>query len=157
MNATHTYSPLQNLAGRVLFLGFALTTSSLNAQTFGGRDYLAESPVSVQAFISPDAHKIALRIRLENRTSNAVRIRIVNEDQKVVYDDYIARPTYYGRFDLSALPYGAYTIELSNRNGRQTQPFRIELQTNQRIVMVTNPPKRDSLLARHRFQTPQTN
>ena len=157
MNATHTYSPLRSLTGHILFLGFALTTPSLYAQTFGGRDYLAESPVSVQAFISPDAHKIALRIRLENRMSEAVRIRILNEDQKTMYDDYIARPTYCGRFDLSALAYGAYTIELSNRNGRQTQSFRIEPQTNQRIVMVTNLPKRDSLLARHRFSILQTN
>lgn len=149
MNANRKYPPLQNLTSRLLFLGFALTTPALYAQTFTGRDYLAESPVSIQAFICPDAHKMAIKIRMENRTSNAVRVRIVNEAQKTVYDDYVATPTYYGRFNLSALPYGTYTIELSNRIARLNQTFRIELATVGRIAMVTTPPKRDSLLAKY--------
>lgn len=149
MNTTRLRSPLRNVASRVLLAGFTLTSPSLYAQTFAGRDYLAELPVSVQAFVYPDAHKTALKIRLENRTSDAVRVRIVNADQKTVYDDYVAKPTYYGRFDLSALPYGGYTIELSNRHTRQTQSFRIEPQTAERIVMGTDPSRRDSLLARH--------
>lgn len=149
MNTTRLRLPLRNLVGHVLFAGFALTTPSLYAQTFAGRDYLAPSPVSVQAFIYPDAHKTALKIRLENRTSDAVRVRIVNADQKTVYDDYVVTPTYYGRLNLSALPYGTYMIELSNHTARLNRTFRIESSTVGRIAMVTNPPKPDSLLAKH--------
>lgn len=153
MNTFQTAFRPRTLVSRVLFAGFALTSSSLYAQTFAGRNYLAESPVSIRAFIYPDARKEAIKIRLENQSSGAAHIRIVNEAQETVYEDYVAKPTYYGRFDVSALPYGAYTIEFSNRSARQTQEFRIESPTAGRIVMAIQPTDQDSLLAKQLILT----
>ena len=148
MNTFHTTPNWRTLAG-CTFIGIALMTSpALHAQTFAGRAYLAESPVSIQAFIYPDARKEAIKIRLENRSANAVRIRVVNEAKRTVYDEYVAKPTYYGRFDVSALPYGAYTVELSTTTARHTQAFRLEPQTDRRIVMAAPPAQPDSLLAK---------
>ncbi len=147
MNTIHTIPLPITLISRVLFAGLALISPSLYAQTFAGRDYLAESPVSIRAFIYPDARKEAIKIRLENQSSTGVRIRIVNEAQKTVYDDYVTKPTYYARFNVSALPYGAYTVEVSTRSIRHTREFRIESPTAGRIVMATPPMEVDSLIA----------
>lgn len=140
---------LRSVTVSTLFGSLALTSPSLVAQTFAGQDYLAESPVSLRAFIQPDARKEAIKIRLENRGSKVVRIRILDENQKPVYDDYVTKPAYYGRFDVSALAYGAYTIEVSNRSARHTQEFRIESPAAGRIVMATQPTEPDSLIAKN--------
>lgn len=124
-----------------------LISPSLHAQTFAGRDYLAESPVSLRAFVYADAQKAAIWIRLESRSPEAVRIQIKDEAQKTVYDDYVSMPKYLGRFDVSALSYGAYMVELSNRTARHTQAFRMEPPATGGIVM---PPRTtDRLLAKH--------
>ena len=145
MNTFHTTFSIS----RVLFAGFALTSPSLYAQTFTGRDYLDESPVSLRALVYPDARKEAIRIRLESRSPEVVRIQIKDEAQKTVYDDYVSKPKYIGRFDVSALPYGVYTVELSNRTARHTQEFRIERlgPATGGIVMTTQ--TTDRLLAKH--------
>ena len=139
----------RNLINRVLIAGFALTSPSLYAQTLTGRDYLDESPVSIRAFVYPDAQKAAIKIRLENREARMVRIRILDEDQKSVYDDYVKKRAYYSRFDVSALPYGAYTVELSTQTARHRQGFRLERSLAGHIVMVVQPTERDTLLAEH--------
>ena len=148
-----TNPALRSITVSVLFGSLALTSPSLYAQTFAGRDYLAESPVNLRAFIYPDARKEAIKIRLENRSSEGVRIQIVNEAQKMVYDDYVANPTYYGRFNISALPYGAYTVVVSNRSARHTQGFRIESPVAGRIVMANQPTEPDSLIAKNSSPT----
>ena len=153
MNTIHTIPLPRSLISRVLFVGFALTSPSLYAQTFAGRDYLDESPVSIRAFVYPDARKEAIKIRLENRSSEGVRIRIVNEAQKTVYDDYVSKSKYFGRFNVSALPYGAYTVEVSNRSTRHTQEFRIESPAAGRIVMAVQPTEPDSLIAKNSSPT----
>lgn len=132
------------------FLGiFLLMAPLLFAQTFTGRDYLAESPVNFQAFIYPAQYKPVINIRIENRSAHAVRIQIKNEAQQTVYDDYVSKQKFAGRFNVSALPYGTYTVELVNRTARYRQAFRIEQLKAERIVMVTQPMERDSLLAEH--------
>ncbi|GAB3642825.1 hypothetical protein [Spirosoma arcticum] len=147
MNTIYSIPLPRTLVSRVLVAGFALASPSLYAQTFAGRDYLTDSPVSIRAFIYPDARKEAIKIRLENQSSEGVRIRIVNEAQQTVYDDYVTKLTYYGRFNVSALSYGAYTLEISNRTARHTQGFRIESPAAGRIVMATQSTDRDSLIA----------
>ncbi|RIV27729.1 hypothetical protein DYU11_05360 [Fibrisoma montanum] len=147
MNTIHLRPPLRSLTSFVLVLGFALTTPSLYAQTFAGRGYLVESPVSLRAFIHPDTGRTAIIMRLDGYPSGSVRIHITNEKQETFYNGYVSKPKYAGRFDLSALPFGVYTIELSDRHARYTQQFRIEPKWTDRVVMVTDPPRRDSLLA----------
>lgn len=137
----------RNFISHVLFAGFALISPSLHAQTFAGRDYLDESPVNLRAFVYPDARKAAIQIRLESLSPEAVRIQIKDEAQKTVYDDYVSKPKYLGRFNVSALPYGVYTVELSNYTVRHTQVFRLEPPATGGIVMTTR--TTDHLLAKH--------
>lgn len=147
MNTIYLIPLPRSLISRVLFAGFALTSPSLHAQTFAGRDYLDESPVSIRAFVYPDARKEAIRIRLESRSREPVRIQIKDEAQATVYDDYVSKPKYIGRLDVSALPYGVYTVELSNYTARHTQEFWIERPATGGIVMTTR--TTDLLLAKH--------
>lgn len=149
MKTLLTNPVLRSVTVSALFGSLALGSPSLVAQTFAGQAYLAESPVSIRAYIQPDARKEAIKIRLENRGAKAVRIRILDENQQSVYDDYVTKPAYYGRFDVSALSYGAYTIELSTQTARHTQGFRLERSLAGHIVMVVQPAKLDSLLAQN--------
>ena len=151
MNTIYPIPPLRNVISRVLLAGFALTSPSLYAQTFSGRDYLDESPVSIRAFVYPDTRKEAIRIRLENQGAKAVRIRILDENQKPVYDDYVTKQAYYGRFDVSALPYGGYTVELSTQTARHRQGFRLERPLAGHLVMAVQPTEPDSLSAQNLF------
>ena len=139
----------RNVINRVLLAGFALTSPSLYAQTLTGRDYLDESPVSIRAFVYLDARQEAIKIRMENRGSRMVRIRILDENQNPVYDDYVSKLAYYGRFNVSALPYGAYTVELSTQTARHRQGFRLERPLSGHLVMAVQPMKPDSLSAQN--------
>ena len=156
MKTLYAFPVPRNFINRMLMAGFALISPSLYAQTFTGRDYLDKSPVSIRAFVSPDAQKEALKIRLENRGAKAVRIQILDENQKPVYDDYVMKLAYYGRFDVSALPYGAYTIELSTETAWHRQGFRLERHLAGQVVaghlvMAVQPTEPDSLLAQNLF------
>ena len=149
MKTLHTLMNRYAGIGRAFFGIFLLTTPTLYAQTFTGRDYLAESPVNFQAFVYPAQHTPVINIRIENRSAHAVRIQFKNEAHQTIYDDYISKQKFAGRFNVSALPYGTYTVELVNHTARYRQVFRIEPQRAERIVMVTQPTESDSLLAEH--------
>lgn len=141
-----------SLRTRTLFGLFILAMPALYAQTYTGRHYMAESPVSFQAFVYPDAQKPALKIRLENQSSRAVHIRIMDKEQKTVYDEFVSRKMYFGRLDISALPYGAYTIEMTSPTARHIQRFRIEPPTKGRAMVAIQPVEGDSVLAKNSNQ-----
>ena len=149
MKTLHTIVNRWAGVGGGLFGIFLLTAPTLFAQTFTSRDYLAKSPVNFQAFVYPAQHKPVINIRIENRSAHAVRIQFKNEAQQTVYDDYVSKKEFAGRFNVSALPYGTYTVELSNRTTRHRQAFRIGSLRAERIVMVIQPTASDSLLAEH--------
>ena len=149
MNTVHTRPPRRKLLSYMLFAGFAFVSPSLYAQTFAGRDYLAESPANFRAFVYPAQRTPAINIRIENRSARAVRIQIKNEAQQTIYDDYVSKQKFAGRFNVAALPYGTYTVELTNRTARYRQAFRIEQLKAEHIVMITQPMESDSLLAKH--------
>lgn len=96
MNTTRLHPPLRTLISRVLFAGFALITPLLYAQTFAGRAFLTESPVSLRAIVDPNAYIIAIKVRLENLSTDAVRIRITNEKRETVYDNVVSKSRYIG-------------------------------------------------------------
>ena len=154
MKTIYPFPVPRNIINRVLVAGFALVSPLLYAQTFTGRDYLNESPVSIRAFVYPDARKQAVKIRLENQGAKAVRIRILDENQKPVYDDYVTKQAYYGRFDVSTLPYGTYTVELSTQTARHRQGFRLERPLAGQVitghlVMAVQPTEPDSRVAQN--------
>lgn len=149
MKTLHTLVKRCTGVGGSFFGIFLLMAPTLFAQTFTGRDYLAESPVNFQAFVYPAQQKPVINIRVENRSTHAVRIQIKNEAQQTIYDDYVSKQKFAGRFDVSALPYGTYTVELVNHTARYRHTFRIEPLRAERIVMVTQPTESDSILAKH--------
>lgn len=144
----HPFS-LRTLTGYGLFGLLGLASPLLSAQTFTGQNFLIEIPASFRAIIKASARQETITIRLENRWSKAIRIQILNQAHQPVYNDYVTKTGYYTRFDVSALPYGTYTIELSNRYARQTQQFLIERSDTRRVVMGADPPRPDSLLANY--------
>ncbi|QJW89152.1 hypothetical protein HNV11_06975 [Spirosoma taeanense] len=148
MHATYAFPKPRGFIGCLLFASISLASPSLSAQTFIGRDYLAEFPIDFQAFVFPAQKKSVINIRIENRSSRTVRIRLINEEQKAVYDEYASGPEFAGRFDVSALPYGTYTVELSTSSLQHRQEFQIMPRQTERVVLLTRPAEQKSLLAR---------
>ncbi|QIP16308.1 hypothetical protein G8759_28530 [Spirosoma aureum] len=136
--------------GRALFGLLLLASPSLYAQTFAGNPFLTTDPVSFRAIIIPDKNRSAINVRVEKQNAKALRIRLFSvKSKEIVYDNYVTKNKFFGRFDMSTLPYGVYAIELSTQSAKQTEIFRIEPSSSDRIVLVTKPLERDSLLAQY--------
>jgi hypothetical protein len=142
----HLFS-LRTLTGYALFGLLGLASPSLSAQTFTGRKFLVETPASFRAIIHPGDRDEAITIHLENYSAGAVRIQVLNQAQQPVYDDYVTRPGYLARLDVSALPAGTYTVSLRSRTARQTQQFLINRSASRHVVIAAPPTKTDSLFA----------
>jgi hypothetical protein len=137
MNTIQTPLSLRTFFCRALLAVLILGTATLYAQTASGREYLAETPSSLRAYICPDGQKASLTVRAELPKPGGLHIRLINEKRETVYDDFVAGTTAYAaRFDVSTLPYGRYTVELSSRIACHIQDFWLEAPTdNRRIVM----------------------
>ncbi|QHV96172.1 hypothetical protein [Spirosoma endbachense] len=136
--------------GRALFGLFLLISPSIYAQTYVGKPFIATDPVSFRAIILPDKNRPAINVRVEKHSTQPLRIRLFSVKSKdLVYDNYVTKNKFFGRFDMAALPYGVYIIELSTQSAKQTEIFRIEPSTAERIVLVTKSLERDSLLAQY--------
>ena len=145
MKTIRTTPRQRTLIGRALFAGFALVSPSLYAQTFTGQDHLSDSPGSLRAVVYPIPNKPTICINVDNGSRSEVRLQILNEAKTPVYDKWIHGSEYGGRFDVSALPSGVYTVELSTREARHTQTFRLEPPKYGRVVMAPELPRRDVL------------
>lgn len=67
--------------------GFGLRSLPLNAQTFRGRNTLAESPSSLRSRITPVWDSPMVWIRFEHEGRAPVRIRIRNKNKEVLLDE----------------------------------------------------------------------
>ncbi|QJW90200.1 hypothetical protein HNV11_12845 [Spirosoma taeanense] len=149
MKTFHLTPSQRALIGRALIAGFALASPSLYAQTFTGPDVIAEAPASLRAVAYPILNRSAVKLHFENQSHTSVQIQILDEKKKVIYQDLIHAPKYAGRFDVSALPYGFYTIELKTHLARVTQTFRIEPPSSGRIVMTHDTTEGARLAVKH--------
>ncbi|GAB3960358.1 hypothetical protein GCM10028805_57820 [Spirosoma harenae] len=124
--------------------GFGLSSFALKAQTFIGRNTLAESPTSLRSSIIPVPNSPMIQIRFEHTGRGPVRIRIRNEKGTVLLDEVASQPKYAGQFDFGALPTGIYTIELTTSEARYREKIRIEPPTAGRVITFSTP-EQDSL------------
>ena len=139
------------LIGRV-----ALATPGL-AQTVAGDSTMTASPKEFKAIIfSLPSNPSVIKVNFDNPTSGSVRVVIRHENGNTVYNEFEQRAAYRGRFDVSGLPAGNYTVELRKKNEQYVQTFTIERPSRDRISMGSlhyrespDRPGRTKLIATH--------
>lgn len=113
------------------------------AQTYDGQLKLADAPAQLEAVVYPLSGRPAtIKVIFNNRTGGMVRVVIRDGRGKVHYDESEAIELYRRNFDLSGLPAGNYTVELSKRNEHVAQTFVINPPATNWITM-DSPSKRD--------------
>jgi hypothetical protein len=131
-----------------LLAGFGLSSFSLKAQTFIGRNKLADSPTSLRSIIIPVPNSSMIQIRYENEGPRPVRISIQNIKGEVLLNELESRRKYAGQFDLGALSAGIYTIELTTSDVRYREMIRIEPPIVGRVTTLSMT-KQDTLHLNH--------
>ncbi|WP_020606546.1 hypothetical protein [Spirosoma spitsbergense] len=130
--------------------------SPTQAQTFNRARQLTEVPKIFEALIYPVANRPqTIRINFDNPIGKAVRVMIRNESGNLVYDEYknvVASREYY---DLSPLPVGNYTVDLTTTGSHVVKPFTIEASQagaismdNQTERVISEVPTRKQLVVR---------
>ncbi|MBD2755943.1 DUF3244 domain-containing protein [Spirosoma validum] len=120
-----------------------LSAPSTHAQTFTGREKLTVEPISFQAIAYPVTNtQAAIRVNFDNRTAGGVSVAILDEKGHRLYNRFETTVAYRCRLDLSSLPAGKYTLELSKKGEYFTRSFTIEPPTMGYITMGDQPVQR---------------
>ena len=123
MNVNRVFLSRSTLAVLITCL---LSASALRAQTVVGQEKPAESPAQLEAAVYPSVNPPStIKVVFNNLTGGSVRVVIRDDKGKTVYSEFESIARYRRHFDLSALPNGQYTVELSKKNGYYTQAFAI--------------------------------
>lgn len=101
----------------------ALTASLLlaaspttKAQTYNGQLKLTDTPLQLETNVYPISTRPGfIKVIFNNLKKGAVQVVIRNEQGKVFYDEFESIALYRRNLDLSNLPAGDYTVELSTR------------------------------------------
>ena len=136
----------------------ALTTCLLlassptaTAQTYNGQLKLVDAPTQLEANVYPLSNRTAtIKVIFNNPTGGAVRVIIRDGQGKVHYDAYESTALYRRNFDLSGLPFGNYTVELSKRNEKVARTFAINAPATNWITMETSSKQDTPDLSKHK-------
>ncbi|GAB3639370.1 hypothetical protein [Spirosoma arcticum] len=127
----------------VVLIALLLSASALHAQTFVGREKLTESPTQLEATVYPVGNSPStINVIFNNLTGGQVRVVIRNEKGQAVYSAFESVARYRRYLNLSYLPQGQYTVELSKQNDRYTQTFAIEPPAMSYVTMGSRPARK---------------
>jgi hypothetical protein len=86
----------------------------------------AASSGELRAVMFPVGSPLKVKVSFENPALDHIVLSIRNESGQVIHSNKVGRyKSYVSRLDLSALPDGDYTLHLSGKSSRYSQPFRI--------------------------------
>jgi hypothetical protein len=88
--------------------------------------------VGLRMHITPLPGSAVLRVRYECDDYNAVRLRILDAQDQVLYVESKQQPRFAGDYILTSFPTGSYTLELQMPRACYTQTVRLQ----QRNVLV---------------------
>ncbi len=130
----------------IAIVGCLLSATSIQAQTFTGQSQLTASPKDLEALIYPVATRPStIRVNFDNTVGCSVRVVIRDQQGRVFYDELEGAKYFGGYFDLSFLPTGNYSIELSKHQVIEyARAFMIEPPSQGHISM-GYPPNQESV------------
>jgi YbbR domain-containing protein len=110
-----------------LFVTPALSAQSITAE--GNTPSITKSPDQFQAFVHPVENSVSMKIHFVNPEKENVMVTIHNQDNQVVYQKSIGKDAiFHGKFDLSNLADGEYTVKVANRKETYTRTLSIKTQ-----------------------------
>ncbi len=90
----------------------------------------AASSGELRAVMFPANGPLKVKVSFENPALDQIVLTIRNEAGQVIHSNRVGRhKSYVSRLDLSALPDGDYTLQLTGKSSRYAQPFRIHTET----------------------------
>ena len=90
----------------------------------------AASSGELRAVMFPANGPLKVKVSFENPALDQLVLTIRNEAGQVIHSNRVGRhKSYVSRLDLSALPDGDYTLQLTGESSRYSQPFRIHTET----------------------------
>ncbi len=143
MKTNRSFSAYSALAALTTWLLLSSSQTS-TAQTYSGQLKLTEAPAQLEAAVySLSSRPATIRVNFNNPTGGSVRLIIRDEQGKIWYEGAESIALYRRNFDLSGVPAGKYTVELSKKNEHLTHTFAIKPPAMNWITMET-PSKKDS-------------
>ena len=131
------FSHRSALAALLICLLSAPSLTTL-AQTYKGQLMLTDAPTQLEANVFPVSNRFAtIKVIFNNPTGGEVRLIIRDGKGNVHYDDYSSIAMYRRNFDLSQLPVGAYTVELTKQEKHFARTFAINPPATNWITMDT--------------------
>jgi flagellar hook assembly protein FlgD len=116
----------------VAFVAAVLVAPAISAQSItaqGNVSSITKSADQFQAFVHPVENAVSMKVHFVNPAKENVTISIYNGDKKVVYEKVVGKDAiFHGKFDLSGLADGEYTVKVSNRKETYTRTLSIQTQ-----------------------------
>ncbi len=143
MKTNSSFLPYSALAALTACLLLTSSPATM-AQTYKSQLKLVDAPAQLEAAVySLSSRPATIRVNFNNRTGGSVRLTIRDEQGKVWYEGAESIALYRRNFDLSGMPVGNYTVELSKQNEHLTQTFAINAPATNWITMEI-PSKQDT-------------
>ncbi len=97
------------------------------------------SPQKLRAFSYIMQHSLVMRVHLENPAQEKVRIQILNNRKKVVYQKYLGKEeTFIVKFDLQEMPNGDYTLEVQSPSHTYSRSFSLQTSITREVKLQDN-------------------
>jgi flagellar hook assembly protein FlgD len=117
----------------VAFVAAVLAAPALSAQSVTAKGNVpsitSASATEFQAFVHPVENTVSMKVHFVNPAKESVNITIHNQDNKIVYERAIGKDEiFHGKFDLSNLADGEYTVKVSGRKKTYTRTLSIHTQ-----------------------------
>ena len=115
------------ILGAALFFG-----NGASAQTV---KFVDNAPIHTQTTDSfkvavyPVANSFVMRVHVENPTREKVTVLVKNSKEEVIYTKKVGNnPVFNGKFDVSQMEEGTYTIVVQSAKQTYANPFTVEAQ-----------------------------
>jgi hypothetical protein len=122
----------RNAFASVALFAAVLVAPAVSAQAVTAQDNVAsitKSADEFQAFVHPVENSISMKVHFVNPDKESVTVTIHNEAKAIVYQKVIGKDAiFHGKFDLSNLADGEYTVKVSNRKDTYSRTLSIQTQ-----------------------------
>lgn len=116
----------------VALVAAVLVAPAVSAQSVTANDNtpsISKPAGEFQAFVHPVENTISMKLHFVNPDKESITVTIHNKANAVVYQKFLGRDAiFHGKFDLSNLADGEYTVKVSNRKETYTRALSIETQ-----------------------------
>lgn len=103
-----------------LFALFGMLTLAVSFSVAGGKDYPSGNEVSIVKT------GLAIKVFYKAEGSRYAKVSILDAKGNLIFYDVVkARNGFIRSYNISELPYGAYTVKVSDSNGVRSQAFEV--------------------------------